>query len=1072
MIMKKVYRNLLLVTSVFLLLLISFAGFSQTKTVSGTITDVQGSPMPGVNVVIKGTTRGTTSDATGKYSIEAEDEVTLQYSFIGYTTQEIRVGAQSRIDIKLEEDVATLQEVVVVGYGVQKKSDLTGAIASVDGEAMRGTMTSSVDQALMGRVAGVQVTQNSGQPGGAVSIRVRGTTSLTQSSEPLYVIDGIQISGNGQGISGFDWQGGSGGQQGAALNPMASINPNDIESIEVLKDASATAIYGSRAANGVVIITTKRGKKGTSTLSYNGFYGIQEVYKTLDMMDLPAYAEYNNEVAEEVSSITANERFADPSLLGEGTDWQAAVFQPAPMQSHTLTLSGGNDATRYMMSAGYFDQDGVIIGSDFQRFNTRVNLETRVRKGIDIGTNISISKRDETITLQDGGDGVISQAAQMPPHIPVKDFDGNYAGPGQQEGSAQIGSNPVALALLRNNTVRNNRIMTNLYADFEIIQGLKFRSEVSVDYSNTHNKAFQPSYKWGRIENPISRLAERVDESMYWLWKNYATYSKTFGGHDITFMAGIEAQKGTWESLTAYKINVPNDIPYMNQGDPSPIANGGDRAWNSLYSYFARANYVYNDRFLVTATIRRDASSRFGPQKRWGWFPSASIGWKISQESFLAESDVVSNLKLRASWGTTGNQEIGNYVFGSSLVTERSAFGNAVRNARYSNPLVQWESTTQYNIGLDLGLLQDRISFTLDTYLKKTDNLLLQVNLPGTFGSIVAGPTANVGDMENRGVEAAVNAVTMDKGKFKWTTNLNVTVNRNKVTTLPGSPLRNNIYWYTGFQNANITTVGYPVGQFYGYVMEGIFTSKQEILDHAVQIPDAAYVPVDEKDPGQNLIDRTTGVWLGDVKWKDINGDGKINSDDQTIIGDPNPNWTFGFNNTFSYGPFSLDVYLIGSMGGDILNFTRARNEAMTTIYDNQAMSVVNRARTQLAPGGTDLDNIDHVELVNPNTDIPRFDNGQENFNHHMSTRWLEDASYVRIQNLKLAYNLPSSLTSKVKITRMQVYTNIQNVATFTNYTGLDPQIGAFNQRATYQNIDMGRYPTPRVYSFGVNVDF
>ncbi len=1062
--MKKIYRGILRIASVFLLLLWVSTVYSQSRAVTGTVTDESNSPMPGVNVIIKGTTVGTTTDVNGNFTLQANSGDVIVVSFIGYTPQEVVVGNQTRIDFRLQEDVATLQEVVVVGYGVQKRSDLTGAISSVSGEDVRQSISTSFDQALQGRVAGVQITQNTGQPGGAVSMRIRGTTSLTGSSEPLYVIDGIQVGGNAQGIAGFDWQGGAGGQQTGAVNPLASVNPNDIESIEVLKDASATAIYGSRAANGVVIITTKRGKKGTSQLSYNGYYAIQDVYKTFDMMTLPEYAAYNNEVAQEVESITANPRFADPSLLGRGTDWQAAIFQPAPMQSHNLTLTGGLENIRYMISGGFMQQDGIVIGSDFERYNTRINVESTVRKGLDVGMNLAVSRRNETITLNDGGDGVISQAAQMPPHIPVRDFNGNFAGPDQQNASAQISSNPVGLALLRNNTVLNNRVMANLYGDVQIIEGLKFRSEVSADFGSTKNNAFQPSYNWGRgISNPISRLAVRNDENFFWLWKNYATYTKQFGGHDLTAMAGMEAQKSTYEGVTAFKFNVPNDIPTMNQGDAASMQNTGYKAWNSLASYFARVNYSFNDRYLLTATIRRDGSSRFGSERRWGWFPSASLGWKLNQEDFLASVNAISNLKLRAGWGMTGNENIGNYGFGSSLVTELSAFGNAVRNSQYSNPMLQWEATTQYNIGIDLGLLDDRITMSVDAYLKDTDNLLLRMVLPATFGNMVAGPYANVGRMENKGIELVVSSVNIDKGKLRWSTNANVTINRNTVKELAGAALRENIYWYTGFQNATMTDVGYPVGQFYGYVAEGIFTSKEEIQNHAVQIagPD-----------GRNLIERTTGVWLGDMKWKDINGDGVINSDDRTVIGDPNPDWTFGLNNTFRYGPFTLDVFVMGTIGGDILNYSRARNEQMVTIFDNQARSVVNRAQTRLKPGGTDVNNIDHVELINPNTNMPRFDNGGENSNHHMSTRWIEDGTFVRIQNLRLGYDVPSSLLSKVGISRVQVYGNIQNLATFTNYSGLDPQIGAFNQSPLMQNVDLGRYPAPRVYTLGLNIDF
>ncbi|MBX2944845.1 MAG: TonB-dependent receptor [Cyclobacteriaceae bacterium] len=1045
---------------------------AQTTVVTGVVKDPSGMGIPAVNVLIKGSLTGTTTDAYGKFSIDASPQDVLVFSFIGYTPQEIKVGTQTVFTITMQEDITSLQEIVVVGYGTQRKSDLTGALSSVSGESLLGTVTASMDQALQGRAAGVQVTQNSGQPGGAVSIRIRGTTSLTQSSEPLYIIDGIQVGGNAQGISGFDWQSGSGGQQNAASNPLAAINPTDIESIEILKDASATAIYGSRAANGVVIVTTKRGKKGEAKLNFNSFYALQEVYKVFDMMDLPTYAQYNNEVAQEVSTITANPNFADPSLLGPGTNWQDAVFRVAPMQSHTLTATGGNENTQYMVSGGYFQQDGIIIGSNFDRFNLRTNVDSRVKEKVKMGMSIGLSRKNETITLQDGGDGVISQAAQMAPHIPVRNFDGSFAGPSQQELSAQVGANPVALALLRNNTVLNNRLMSNMYVDVEFIKGLSFRSEIGVDYNTTLNKAFMPTFEWGRVRNTISQLGQRSDQSFFWLWKNYATYNKSFGSHEITAMTGIEAQKGRWENMIIYKFNVPNDLPVVSQGEVNEnFPPTGQIEWNSLYSQFGRINYNYSDRYLLTATIRRDGSSRFGANNRWGIFPSVSAAWRISNETFFPQNNVISNVKLRLGWGQTGNQEIQNYAFGSMLTTVQSYFGPSVRNNAYSNPDVQWEATSMTNVGLDAELWSGRATLTVEAYNKVTDNLLLQVPLPATFGNQVQGPQANVGSMTNKGIELTLTTVNTDKGKLRWTTNANLSVNRNRVTDMGGTTIFRNLYWYTGFETATMTTVGYPVGQFYGYVMEGIFKSKEEILNHAVQIQAPNSVTA-EKPNGVNLIERTQGLWLGDIKWKDINNDGVIDSRDQTVIGDPNPDFTFGLNNTFTYGPFSLDLFIIGSVGGDILNYSRARNEQMIGNFDNQSMSVINRARTQLKPNGVNINNIDDVELVNPETNMPRFDNGGENRNHYMSSRWIEDGTYVRLQNVRFGYTLPKALTNKAKITNVQVYANIQNLATITKYKGLDPQIGAFNQSALMQNVDMGRYPAPRVFTFGINVDF
>ncbi|MEP0367411.1 MAG: TonB-dependent receptor [Cyclobacteriaceae bacterium] len=1036
-------------------------------TVTGTVKDGStGESLPGVTVIIKGSTIGTVTDIDGSYSINIEDPegAILSFSFVGFRSQEVQVGNQNIIDVQLQVDVQSLEEVVVVGYGTQRKSDLTGAVASISGDELRTAITSSVDQALQGRVAGVQVSQNSGQPGGAVSIRIRGTTSLTQSSEPLYVIDGVQIGGEASSSVGFTWAGGSNGQS-SNINPLAFLNPNDIETIDVLKDASATAIYGSRAANGVVIITTKRGKAGEGKISYDGFYAVQDVYKTFDMMNLREYAAYSNEVAQEVSSIDPNPRFADPSLLGTGTDWQEAVFRVAPMQSHTVTFSGGTDANRYMLSAGYLSQEGIVIGSNFERFSLRLNVDSKINDRITVGTSMTLSRKDEKIVLQDGGDGVIAQAAQAPPHIPVRNFDGSFAGPTQQNASAQVGSNPVALALLRNNTALDTRFVNNIFGEIKILEGLKFRSEFATDISTLSSSAFVPTYEWGMIVNNTSQLAQLSNQNLFWLWKNFATYDKVVGKHKFTGLLGTESQKSQYEGLTAYKVNLPNDIQVINQGDISNIPNTGFKGWSSLASYFLRANYSFADRYFLTATVRRDGSSRFGPNNRWGWFPSVSVAWRVINEPFIPESNVVSDLKVRLGWGQVGNERIDNYAFGSSLVSLNSYFGSAVRNNAYSNRDVQWESTTMLNAGIDLELFSGRVSLEANAYEKKTDNLLLRVNLPATFGGEVQGPQANVGSMKNTGIELAVNTKNIDGNKFKWSSNANISVNRNKVTDIGGIQFFENLYWYSGFQTASTTVANKPVGQFYGYVMEGIFTSAEEIANHAVQIPST-------QDPAVNKIDRTTGVWLGDIKWKDLDGNGIINTDDQKIIGDPNPDFTFGLNNQFEYGNLVLDVYVIGSVGGDILNYSRARNEQMLSNFDNQSRTVINRAKTQLVEGGTDFNNINDVELVDPSVQIPRFDNGAENFNHFMSTRWIEDGTYARIQNVKLSYRLPAAWTQKVRISNMLVYLNVQNVVTFTNYSGLDPQIGSFDQSARQLNVDMGRYPVPRVYTVGVKLDF
>lgn len=1071
--MNQNYRSLKILASVFLFLLTSVA-IAQTQTVRGKVTASNGESMPGVNVVKKGTTEGTATDANGEFTLAVNSTDVLVFTFIGYTPQEISVGNKTTVDVTLVEDVSTLDEVIVVGYGEVKKSDLTGAVASVSAEQLKHSMVANIDQALQGRVAGVQVTQNSGQPGGAVSIRIRGASSITGSSEPLYVIDGIPFQGDGAEVAGFDWAGGANGQK--KVNALSTINPSDIVSLEVLKDASATAIYGSRAANGVVLITTKRGKSGETKISYNGYYGVQSLRKKIDMMNLREFADYQLQISEDLD-IIPNQHYLDPSLLGEGTDWQSEIFQAAPMQSHQLSFTGGTDKSTFAISGGYFSQDGIVIGSGFDRFTVRANLDNQVKDWMKVGLNLSYANTSEKITLNDGGDGVIMQALLMQPDVPVKDLDGNYAGPSNTLG---VNYNPVAQALLRNNTLDRNRIMSNFYADATIIKGLTFRSEIGFDANRSLNKSFHPTFEWGALVNTENKFRQRTEESFFWIWKNYLTYNKTFGNHNLTAMAGYEAQRSDYEGSTVTKYDfATNDIPVLSQGTNNlKQTTDGWKGASSLQSYFGRVNYTLLDRYLFTFTMRADGSSKFGPDNRWGYFPSGSVAWRAINESFLEGiTETVSDLKVRFGYGEVGNQAIPDYLYGSSLVTLNSGFGTAYRSEKFQNSKLKWETTTQYNLGLDLSLFNGKYNLTLDFYEKNTRDMLLQVSLPNYLGGSdwpnIASPYANIGKLQNRGIEIALNTRNFTGNKFTWTSDLNFTINRNEVIELesPTAFRAGKLYWYSEFQTASMSRAGDALGVFYGYVADGIFENEQQILDHAVQVVDETSI-TSEDPTGVNKVDKRDGVWIGDIRFKDLNGDGVINTEDQKVIGNPNPDFTFGINNSFTYGPFDLIVYLTGSYGAEILNYSRVITEGMTGLYSNQASTVHNRARyTLLDPAGSDTDP-SNVVLANPGTSMPRFATNDINRNNRMSTRFIEDGSYIRIQNISLGYTVPSALSKKIKINRARVYGNIQNAFVFTNYSGMDPELGALDQKPTLQNVDMGRYPSPRVFTLGVDLEF
>ncbi|HZV68703.1 MAG TPA: TonB-dependent receptor [Saprospiraceae bacterium] len=1065
--MRNFTSNLFFNKWLFLLVcMITSAGiFAQARMVTGKIATPDNEPLIGATVLVNGSTnRGTVTDFNGTFSIEVQDGETLTISYTGYTPRSIVLGSESSVNIILEPGTVLLEQMVVVGYGQSRKSDLTGAISSVSGEQMRGTMTANLDQALQGRVAGVQVTQNTGQPGGVASIRIRGANSITGSSEPLYVIDGIPIQGDGSDQAGFDWAGGENGQN--KVNPLASINPADVVSVEVLKDASASAIFGSRAANGVILITTKRGKKGEAKISYNGYYGNQSLANELDMMTLPQFADYQTQISGDLF-LAPNQRYLDPTLLGDGTNWQQEIFRDAAMQSHQLSISGGTDKTTFALSGGYFDQDGIVIGSKFDRYTTRLNMDSQVKDWFKIGGSLSYGSTREKITLNDGGDGVIMEALLIQPDIPVKDFNGDYAGPEVTYGATNY--NPVASALQRNNTVNRQRIMSSVYGDVNLFKGLTFRSEIGLDNNHTLNQAFHPTYKWGVLVNTENQLRQREENSFFWIWKNYLTYNFNLGEkNQFTALAGTEAQKASWEGSQVTKKNfASNDIHVLSEGDDATSTTFGWKDASTIASYFGRLNYTFDEKYLLTVTMRADGASKFGPNNRWGYFPSGSVAWRIGEEGFMDNMNALSNLKLRIGYGEVGNQAIPTYLYGSSLLTVNTPFGTGYRLEKISNPNLKWESTKQFNVGLDFGLFNGRVDVTADVYTKKTDGMLLQLSVPGYLGGSnfndIKAPFANVGSMENKGFELSIFSRNISSNKFRWGTDLIFSLNRNKITALDDDSriYYRNLYWYSEFQTATQTRVGEPLGQFYGYVTEGIFQNQQDIMDHAIQ-----------NSNGELLIDKQAGIWIGDVKFKDLNNDGVINTLDQTVIGDPNPDFTFGLNNTFSLGSFDLGIYLTGSYGADILNYSRVLIEGQTSVYNNQASSVNDRARFGYTdPNGSTIDPA-NVFISNPDATIPRPTTTDNNRNNRMSDRFIEDGSYLRIQNIKLGYSLPPLVIRKMKMENLKVYINAQNIFTFTKYSGYDPEIGAFDQDPLLQNVDIGRYPSPRVITFGMDVDF
>ncbi len=1050
------------------LLLLSFALHAQKISVHGVVTDSNGKAIVGANVSVKGTRTGVATYEGGKFTISAKVGQTIVCSYVGYFTEEYVIKGEE-LNISLLEDYLQLEEAVVtVGYGSVKRSDLTGSISSIKADKLKNTAIVNADQMLQGTVAGVQVSANSGAPGGATSIRIRGASSINNSNEPLYVVDGIPFSGSGSDISGFDWAGGSNGQ--TKVNPLSTIAPQDIISIDVLKDASATAIYGAAGANGVVIINTRRGREGKMTLSYDGQVAAQTLAKKIEMMDLAQFAQYKLEMNKLYSNIPVDEIYKDPSLLGSGTDWQDEIFRTALMHSHALSLVGGTDKLQFSASLGYMNQDGTIHGSGFERYNTRFNVDGKVTNWLKGGGSLAFTRTEEVITRQDGSDGVIMQALTMSPSVPVYNFDGSFAGPTTVYGSSVL--NPLWLAKMQNNTLVRNRIMGNFYLQLDPLDGFNVRTELGYDVSNSTNKSFIPTYDFGNgVANSLNQMRQQESQNLFWIWKTYATYNKTFNSkHNLNAMAGWELQSSKWGGTWLQKSGFSTDDILVMTSDGTFGSNDGYQDGATKASAFARLNYGYDDRYLLTGTFRADASSKFGSNNKWGYFPSAAFAWKISNESFLKNADWLSEFKLRLGYGMVGNDNISTYQYGSTMTNMLSVLsGSAYRVSNISNPNLKWEASQQYNIGLDFSVLDKRLSLTVDLYQKETKDLLMQVSVPSYLGVgpndglNIGAPVVNIGATMNRGIDIALNGYPILNNNFSWSSNLVLSMNKNNVTALNNDAqvITGGVKTWFGahFTNSSLIQVGQPMGVFYGYVTDGYFQNEEDVLSSAVQVEDAA-------NPGQNLFNINTGTYVGDVKFKDIHADGKIDDKDQTIIGDPNPDFTFGWQNTFTYKSFDLNIGINGVYGGDILNIARFRVESLNNAYDNFSANAVNMARIAYDDGGNPY-------LANPETAItPRIALNDININNRMSDRWLEDGSYLRIQNITLGYTLDSKYAQKVGLEKLKVYVTCQNVYTFTNYSGYDPEIGAFNQSAIMQNYDMGRYPTPRMFILGLNIGF
>ena len=1016
-------------------------------TVNGKVADHYGIII-GASVVEKGTNNGMITDLEGRFSLKVPADAVIVVSFVGYKTQEIAVNGRTELDITLHEDIETLEEVVVVGYGQMKRSDLTGSVVSVTDAAIKKSVPTSIDQVLQGRAAGVQIQANSGTPGASSSIRIRGINSLNATNQPIFVIDGVVVDSS---------------TDDDTSNPLSGINPSDIVSMDILKDASATAIYGARASNGVIMITTRRGQAGESSITYDGYVGWQSMPKTLEVMNLRAYARRHNARAE-ADIVETSDYFINPDLLGKGTDWQDELFNQALMTSHNLSVTGGSEKMTYAFSAGYLDQDGIALGSSFKRLSLRGNTDAQIKSWLKGGISFSLSDSKQNVGTDND---IIMTALRSQPSVAITSGDGSYDGPDDQ----WMPDNPVALAEIRNNYNKKENFRYNAYLEALLYRGLTFKTEVSADYNLNKFYYYEPDYQFGVKVNETRTGRWTKTDTKYWSWRNILTYNNTFDKHTLNAMLGQEMSHNHYETqvsnATGYLSNSATD---PNAGNINDSSGTGYKNNSSILSYFARAFYSYDDRYLLTATIRRDGSSKFAEGNRWGWFPSAALAWKISNEEFLRDHPVINNLKLRLGWGATGNQNVQDWAYMALLTTKTTPWGNGVLNGNTANPDLKWETTYSYNVGLDLNLFSNRIEFIADFYYKKTTDLLMQISLPAFLGSsgygAAANPWANIGSLENKGVELTLNTVNIDTRDFQWRSNFVFSLNRNKVIkmdTETGS-LPYSLQIGSDTQTVTNSMAGHPIAQFWGYKVIGRFN---EPTDFYYKDAQGNVKPVALPE-GSSIAQGET--WLGDYIFADLNNDGVIDNNDQTFIGNPEPKFTYGIGNTFSWRGFDLTIFLSGSYGNDVLNYNRRWLE-ISGSNSNLLKSAGYATVGKIDPNGPDNFRNYHVTGGSPAS--PRmYTESAKNMNWRVSDRYVEDGSYLRIQNISLSYTFPKKWLTKTPIENLRVYANLQNVHTWTKYEGYDPEVGSLYGNQLYNGIDYGRYPSPRIYTFGLNVTF
>jgi TonB-dependent starch-binding outer membrane protein SusC len=1029
------------------------------RKITGSVTAGEtGTPVPGASITIKGTKKMTATDAGGNFTIQASPGQLIHIASMGYMSREVKVGSSGSVNVVMQEDYRKLNDVVVVGYGKMKKTDQTSAQVSITSTEVNRTINTTIDQAIQGRAAGVYVTQNSGQPGGGISVNIRGVNTLSGTNEPLYVIDGVQMQPATVSYGAT-----------SSVNPLAGINPSDIESLEILQGPSATAVYGSRATNGVILVTTKRGKAGLLKLSYNYLYSLQDKPDAMSTMNLRQFAQMNNEIAV-LLNRTPTPEFQNPGVLGNGTNWQEALFRTAALQKHQVNISGGATNTTYYMSGEYFKQEGVAIGSDFNRYSFRLNLDNQAFKWLKLSTSLNFYQTKEK--LASTSEDVIRNAINLAPNIPVKNADGSWGGATENEygSNAKFAPlNPVAISSLVDNDYKRTGGLGGATAEIGIIKGLVFRTSFNGNFEYTDGSKFIPTYQLGYNVNEKASLSVSNGKNFYWNLNELLQYTREIGKHNFGVMVSHEAQAWNFQGFSAQRVGfASNSIPSLNLGNALGQTTGSYKGSGALESYLGRINYTYDNRYILQLAGRADGSSNFGTENRWGYFPSVSAAWRVSSEEFMKAVPFINELKIRAEFGTTGNNGSGGAQY-SSLTSVTTPWGAGFRTGQYGNSGIKWESTETKNIGFNLSVLKDRVQLEGDFYIKKTNNLLMPNPLPAYMGTqgegAINAPIVNIGAMQNKGFGITLNTVNVDNSSgFTWRSNFNISTFKTKITRFYSDAafLSRSAWFLNNFASRSV--IGDAPWQFYGYVAEGLFQSVDEINSSAIPA---------QSDGTRLPVAKDGGVWVGDIKYKDLNGDNIIDSRDQTFIGNPWPKLTFGFTNTFSWKGFDLSVLVTGAQGNDIFNYLR---------FENTNPNNVNLGRNLLQESfdyARVTDDGGKTILQNPGSNVPRIVGTDVNGNGNRFTNlYVEDGSYIRIKNVQLGYNIPHALLRQQTVVKnIRLTAGVQNLATFTKYKGYDPEVGAYLGKevqlsSQLTGVDAGRYPLTRLYSASVAVDF